>query len=233
MKIDYRPKDWMTDSGISSSSLAAQGLWINMLNLIILSGKGQLIDSQGRKIELKELAKILKHKEEDLKPLIGELESNGVFSRLDNGIIYNRRLYKEWKISEERRAAVNIRWAKEKNPSIKVLVDWWFIKYQEIVEKGWEEKKKPILPYGKMVIIFQTLLKVYSEIILKGAIIGFFNDQDFFLKKNAYDVGLFAKWIQAKHIKIEESKKQNIVQQGKITEEKVKSDEGRLKHESR
>jgi hypothetical protein len=67
--------------------------------------KGVLLLSSGKQIDNKTLARICGVDELTINKLLTELEDAGVFSRLDNQAIYNRRMYREGKISEARSRA--------------------------------------------------------------------------------------------------------------------------------
>ncbi|MBE3126180.1 MAG: hypothetical protein IMZ57_11060 [Acidobacteria bacterium] len=115
--------DWLADPAVRVSSLAAQGLWINVLALLATSkirgillipekqnspifGKDVDFGKQKKsKIEAKYLSKIVSEKPETVEILLSELETNGVFSRDNQGRIYNRRMIREKEISEIRSEA--------------------------------------------------------------------------------------------------------------------------------
>lgn len=108
LKEDGRPAtlwfwgDWFSDHEVQSSSLAAQGLWINMLGIMSRSSiKGALLIG-GKKVDGKVLAKRLGKKEDDVVRLLKELERNGVYSKLIDGTIINRRMYGESKLQKIR-----------------------------------------------------------------------------------------------------------------------------------
>jgi len=102
----FYPNDWLASPDLNSCSLEAQGLWIKMLCIMYLSPKrGVLLLSSGKQIESKTLAKMCGIDEQTISKLLKELEEAGVFSRLDNQAIYNRRMYREGQISEARREA--------------------------------------------------------------------------------------------------------------------------------
>lgn len=108
----WYPKDWMSDTGLKMSSLAARGLWIELLNLMFFSPvRGALIDDRKMQIPEKDLAKIIPNvNANEMQKLLKELEVNKVFSRLENGVIINRKMYRDGEISRKRSKAANARW---------------------------------------------------------------------------------------------------------------------------
>lgn len=104
--FQFYPNDWLSSPDLNSCSLEAQGLWIKMLCIMYQSPeRGVLLLSSGKQIDSKMLAKLCGVDEQKISKLLQELEEAGVFSRLDNQAIYNRRMYREWKISKARSEA--------------------------------------------------------------------------------------------------------------------------------
>jgi hypothetical protein len=96
--IQFFPADWRAEPCLKLCSLAAKGLWIEMLCLMTQSSvHGHLCHTnKPEPLQPKDLAKILGNSEEEILPLLAELETNGVFSRDDDiKTIYSRRLLKD------------------------------------------------------------------------------------------------------------------------------------------
>lgn len=96
--IQFYPSDWRSEPCLKLCSLAAKGLWIEMLCLMAQSSvHGHLCHPNKQEpLQPKDLAKILGNSEEEIVPLLAELESNGVFCRDDEiKTIYSRRLLKD------------------------------------------------------------------------------------------------------------------------------------------
>ena len=91
--FQFYPDDWLSEAELKMSSLAAQGLWIDLLCRMFKSPqRGTLKTANGEQISNKQLAKLLGEDEQTINKLLLELETNGVFSRLDDETIYNRRM---------------------------------------------------------------------------------------------------------------------------------------------
>lgn len=90
--MKFYPTDWRADPALRMCSLAARGLWIEMLGLMheaipyghfLVSGQSPT-DTQ--------LAVLVGAPPEQIPALIGELEAAGVFSRTREGVIYSRKM---------------------------------------------------------------------------------------------------------------------------------------------
>lgn len=97
-KVDGRPAyqfyvdDWTGDDALQLCSLAARGLWKEMLCRMFKSPvRGHLLKANGKQITSKELAGLVNAKEEEVEQLLDELDDEAVFSRLEDKTIYSRR----------------------------------------------------------------------------------------------------------------------------------------------
>lgn len=76
-------------------SLAARGLWIEMLAIMGISERIGYLQIGGKAITCDQLAVMAGVKPEEAEHLMQELEDNGVFSRDENGIPYCRRMVRD------------------------------------------------------------------------------------------------------------------------------------------
>lgn len=91
--------DWLSDPGIRTSSLAARGLWKDLL-CYAAANRGRdygFVKIGGRAPSNATLARLLGSTEEEIAKLIAELELNGVFSRDRVGNMYCRRMVRAQK----------------------------------------------------------------------------------------------------------------------------------------
>lgn len=107
--FQFYPDDWKAEDGLKLCSLAAKGLWIEMLMIMFKSKvRGCLLVNE-KQIKSKELAKLTSNNEPEIEILLTELEQYNVYSRLKSGCIYCRRMYREAlhekEISEKRSKA--------------------------------------------------------------------------------------------------------------------------------
>jgi hypothetical protein len=95
--MKFYPQDWRADEKLRMCSLAARGLWLEMLALMHRSERyGQLLIS-GHVPTDAQLAVQVGAPPSEVSALLAELESAGVFSRAAIGAIYSRRMTRDAK----------------------------------------------------------------------------------------------------------------------------------------
>ncbi|MEM6681367.1 MAG: hypothetical protein AAF607_03905 [Pseudomonadota bacterium] len=93
----FYPTDWRSDPALKMCSLAARGLWIEMLMIMHEADpRGQLL-VKGKALTDAQLAVLAGTTPDQIPDLLGELESAEVFSRTLKGVIYSRRMTKDEK----------------------------------------------------------------------------------------------------------------------------------------
>lgn len=118
--LKFYPRDWRGDQALRAVSIAARGLWIEMLCIMHeASPYGHLILG-GRAVSNDILARVSGLGVDECGTLLAELENAGVLSRTRKGVIYSRRMVKDNSRSEKGRRSVQRRWEqgtdnKEKN----------------------------------------------------------------------------------------------------------------------
>lgn len=101
--FQFYPGDHLRDPAIRGLSLAARGLWIDMLCLMHQSDRrGYLEFKGGGPIQPDRLAIMVGGEVNQVVNLLDEMRLTGVFSE-DNGTIYSRRMVKDEKLSQIRR----------------------------------------------------------------------------------------------------------------------------------
>jgi len=111
LKEEQRPadlwfwNDWFSSFDVHACSLAAQGLWINMLGIMSRSSHRGTLTINNCQIPSDELARLIGADSIEVVALLVELEKHRVFSRLPDGTIYNRRMLGETDLSEKRAEA--------------------------------------------------------------------------------------------------------------------------------
>ena len=111
--LKFYPRDWRGDQALRAVSVAARGLWMEMLCIMHeASPYGHLILA-GRAVSNDVLARVAGLGAEECGALIAELESAGVLSRTRKGVIYSRRMVKDHSRSEKGRKSINRRWKQE------------------------------------------------------------------------------------------------------------------------
>lgn len=111
LREDDRPadlwfwSDWLASIDVRSCSLAAQGLWANMLAVMSRSDRKGFLSINGKPMDSKELAKFVGEFKDKVDELLVELEYYQVYSRDEDGTIYNRRMVREADLSRKRAEA--------------------------------------------------------------------------------------------------------------------------------
>jgi len=113
----FYPGDWLRNIRLRTCSLAARGLWMDMLCLmhqgepyghlalgIQKDPADEANDDALRAILPANLARMVGATEKGVSTLLRELEEAGVFSRTAEGIIYSRRMGRDEKLRQVRAA---------------------------------------------------------------------------------------------------------------------------------
>lgn len=94
--FQFYPSDHRGETGLQLSSLAARGLWSEMLCVMHEGAPyGHLTTAAGHPIEPAQLARMVGESGTTVRRLLGELEDAGVFSRTELGVIYSRRMVRD------------------------------------------------------------------------------------------------------------------------------------------
>jgi hypothetical protein len=113
--VKWEPKHWRDDKPLQSCSLAARGLWTEILMIVHdCTPYGHLVLG-GRAPDNAEIARLVGSTPTEVKRCLAELESKNVFSRTPDGVIYSRRYVRDEKAYAE--AIVNGK--KGGNPALK------------------------------------------------------------------------------------------------------------------
>lgn len=97
--LKFYPTDWRADPALRMCSLAARGLWIEMIALMHEAVPyGHLLISDHPPTDA-QLAVLAGAPPELVTEMLGELEAARVFSRTRKGVIYSRRMVRDEKLS--------------------------------------------------------------------------------------------------------------------------------------
>lgn len=111
----WRADKWLSDPPLRLCSLAARGLWIDMLSFMMISPRpGYLVDASGRGIPASDLARLVGEPVENVEKLLNELKERRVFSVDRYGKIYSRRIVREQKSHEMGKKYAKKRWRNER-----------------------------------------------------------------------------------------------------------------------
>jgi hypothetical protein len=111
--FQFYPGDWLHDTALRACSLAARGLWIDMLSFmhqgspyghLTLPAPKNISKDTLRPILPPVLARMVGCGAQEVEALLIELEAAGVFSRTDDGVIFSRRMVKDEELRQIRAA---------------------------------------------------------------------------------------------------------------------------------
>jgi hypothetical protein len=107
--------DWFRDAALHSCSLAARGLWADLLCLCHDGEPRGHLTINGRVPTLSEIGRLIGVHPNQIAKLIDELERNRVFSRTADGVIFSRRQVRDHATMEQ-----SIEWGhRGGNPELK------------------------------------------------------------------------------------------------------------------
>ena len=113
--FQFYPGDWLMDSSLRCVTVAARGVWIDMLCLMHQAEPYGHLKVNGKVILPVNLARIVGATLPDTEGYLGELEDAGVFSRDESGCIFSRRMIRDEKLRQVRAAGGKL----GGNPSLK------------------------------------------------------------------------------------------------------------------
>lgn len=93
--MKFYPSDWRADPALRMCSLAARGLWIEMIGLMHASDRYGHLLVNGSPPNSTQLSVLAGAPSPQVPELLGELEAAGVFSRTKEGVIYSRRMTRD------------------------------------------------------------------------------------------------------------------------------------------
>jgi len=103
--FDWKPELWMGDTELSACSPTARAVWADVLCLMWKSiDRGRLVYSDGRPWSLQKIAETVRGNTIESLAALDELLLNGVASRDNAGVMFNRKMVREEK---DRRSALN------------------------------------------------------------------------------------------------------------------------------
>jgi hypothetical protein len=85
-------KDWMNEAGLRLCSAAARGLWMDMLCIAAAATRKGYVEVESKACTVADLAKLANSPASSVRRWLAELEAHGVFSRDEDGTIFNRRM---------------------------------------------------------------------------------------------------------------------------------------------
>lgn len=94
--MKFYPADWRSDEALRSCSIAARGLWVEMMALMHVAEPYGSLLVKGKRPDKKRLAALAGIPEKECTSLLLELEGMAVFARDPDGTIYSRRMRRDF-----------------------------------------------------------------------------------------------------------------------------------------
>ena len=93
--FQFYPADWRKDAALQSCSVAAQGLWINLLCISHECEPYGHMVVNGKPMTNAQISRLVGLSVKECDKLVGELEDAGVASRSADGALFSRRMVKD------------------------------------------------------------------------------------------------------------------------------------------
>lgn len=95
--MKFYPGDWLQDAALRTCSLAARGLWVDLLCVMHANAgrRGYLTLPTGMPMTSAHVARMVGISTHQADELFTELEQSGVFSRSETGAIFSRRMVRD------------------------------------------------------------------------------------------------------------------------------------------
>lgn len=93
--FQFYPADWRKDPALSTCSLAARGLWIELVCIAHESDEYGVLSIAGKAMTVQQIARAVGESPAVVQKLLAELEDSGVFSRNEQGCILSRRMVRD------------------------------------------------------------------------------------------------------------------------------------------
>lgn len=115
--LKFFPSNWRGDPALRMCSIAARGLWVEMLCLMHEAEPYGHLLIKGLPVNAKQLASLSGAGLRETVNALAELESCGVFSKADDGTIFSRRMTRDQARAEKGRESAERRWDNEPKPN--------------------------------------------------------------------------------------------------------------------
>lgn len=100
--FQFYPADWRRDAALQSCSVAARGLWIELMCVMHDCDPYGVLAVNGRPMSTAQLARLVGEQEKAVVRMLAELEDAGVCSRDEQGRLFSRRMMKDEAVRESR-----------------------------------------------------------------------------------------------------------------------------------
>ena len=100
--FQFYPSDWRKDPALSACSMAARGLWIELMCIAHEADNYGHLEINGKAMTATQLARMVGESPAVVAKLVAELDGAGVFSRTAEGVVFSRRMVKDERIRNTR-----------------------------------------------------------------------------------------------------------------------------------
>jgi len=100
--FQFYPADWRKDAALQSCSVAAQGLWINIMCIAHECEPYGHLTVNGKPMQAAQLCRLVGLTPKECQRFLDELEAAGVFSKRPDGAIFSRRMLRDHQLAEYR-----------------------------------------------------------------------------------------------------------------------------------
>lgn len=109
----FNPGSWRGDQALRAVSLAARGLWIDCLCIMHEAKPYGHLVLNGSAIDDETLARMTGVPVDEVRANMAELRKAGVLSVTAKGVVFSRRMTKDYAASQKGRKSANKRWAQD------------------------------------------------------------------------------------------------------------------------
>jgi hypothetical protein len=102
--FQFYPADWRRDAALQSCSVAARGLWIELMCVMHDCEPYGVLSVNGKAMTNSQVARLVGEQEKTIARLLAELEDAGVCSRDSEGRLFSRRMVKDEAVRNARAA---------------------------------------------------------------------------------------------------------------------------------
>jgi len=95
--MKFYPSDWRADPALRMCSFAARGLWVDLMTLMHEADPYGHLLIRGKTPTVRQIAGILGGTQKDVELLLEELAAADVFSKTESGVIFSRRMTRDFK----------------------------------------------------------------------------------------------------------------------------------------
>lgn len=109
--LKFYPSDWRGDPRLRMCSLAARGLWIDLISYMHEGSPYGHLTIDGNPISAHEdIASLIGRPVSEVRKAMAELQSRQVFSTTDDGVVFSRRMVRDHAKSVEGKQHAKTRW---------------------------------------------------------------------------------------------------------------------------